>query len=126
MQAFHFYSRLFTLKTKLTAADEATFLLDAQAIIESNKEIDIKILVPLVRRRAREGMFSSRTRDQIFEKLGVKDTGNKCDEKWIDARATWFNLDALWLVADTAHTVWSGVSAGVNAAWDKAVSFLPW
>lgn len=104
IQAFYFYSRLFVLETKLTAAQEATLIEDFSKLIRDKVEINVKIAVPLIRRRSREGLFSSETRDLLFQKLGIKDNGSRADEYWITARATAFNLDSLW---SAVSSVWS-------------------
>ena len=72
----------------LSKADEDTLLQTVLRLAEADKELDQKIIIPLVRRRAREGFISNDFRDQVFRKLNVIDLGNQSDECWIDAKAT--------------------------------------
>lgn len=96
MQALHFYGRLFTMATALSPAEEALFLKDAKKLIKENKELDFKILLPLIRRRTREGKFSVETREALFKSLNIIDTGNRFDEYWIDRAVTAAGIQSVW------------------------------
>jgi hypothetical protein len=85
------------MKNALSNDAEAKFLSDTLKLINENKEFDTSILVPLVRRRARETMFSSATRDAIFTKLGIDDHGKTDDEYWIEKENSFFySLSSVW------------------------------
>jgi hypothetical protein len=95
IQAFFIYTYLFKLAKPLGTHEEESLLQKIKNTFKRQEDVDQAVLVPLLRRRAREGMISARFRDQCLHFIGVQDTG-VLRENWMDESRFVVGVRDLW------------------------------